>query len=456
MSRFIAYLKDPVIRNVLKLGGMFFCMFFAFNVTQTFMSKTVGTKGVYALGTLYVSFSVSSLVATWLIDKLGGPRRAMLASMATLVAFMLSNLYPVLELLVPASIVLGVGASVLWTAHGAYLSAHGDSSTFGLYSGIFFAIFMSHLVLGNLFAALFFALAPPPKDADDHSVERMFILILSAVCISSAGFWWFLKDTSQLRAKPSSAAAFAKTADANADADEHDIADDVPLTPQSGILAIGGNEVRSDADHHADEAATAPKPAAMSTKQRLLSTIFVLKERPMQVLLTVLIFSGLTQAYFYVIVPGRIKEKDQVGYVMVVYGIAEVVVALVAGPLGDRLGRAILLVASLVLASAGAIGAIFYPTAPVWVPFICAVLFGSSDTISNTQLYGAIPELTSNADAGFAFWKVFQTLAFAVFLFMFAAEVSFEAITGIFVGVAVLSTAAVALLYTRFKPATRN
>jgi MFS family permease len=456
MSSVLKYLKDPVIRNVLKLGGMFFCMFFAFNVTQTFMSKTVGKDGVAALGALYVSFSVSSLIATWLIDKLGGPRRAMLASMATIVLFMLSNLYPKLELLVPVSIVLGVGAAVLWTAHGAYLSAHGDSSTFGLYSGIFFALFMSHLILGNLFAALFFALVPLPEDPNDHSVEQIFIIILTVVCISSAGFWWFLKDTSQLRAaKPAAAAAAAAavpaTSKAAADHDDHveheHIADDVPLTPQTGMLAITGDQLRSDSDHH-DQDAAPTKAATVSTKDRLLSTVLVVKERPMQVLSVVLVFSGLTQAFFYVIVPARITEKEQVGWVMVVYGIAEVVVALVAGPLGDRLGRAILIVASLVLAIGGAIGSIFYPTAPIWVPFICAFLFGSSDTISNTQLYGAIPELTPNADAGFAFWKVFQTLSFALFLFMFAGEVDFVVIAGIFIGVAVLSIISIVALYS--------
>jgi MFS family permease len=443
-SRFAAVVRgfrDPVIRNVIRLGGMFFCIFFAFNVTQTFESKINGATGVAALGVLYVSFAVASLFATWLIDKLGGARRALLAATFAFVLFLLANLYPVLPLLIPASVLLGVGASVLWTAHGAYLSAHGDSSTFGLYSGIFFAIFMAHLVLGNLFAALFFALAPVAADPDDKTAERTFVAVLAAVCLLSIAFWWFLKDPAQLKALPARAPA-ARAAD-----DAADDADNAPLVAAADADALPSKDAILERADSSSSASSTPAAARASTKDRLLATVRVVRDRRMQFLLPVLIFSGTTQAFFYILAPARVAEKDQVGYVMVVYGVGEVVISLVAGPLGDKFGRGPLIIASLVLAIVGAIGAIFYPQVPGgWLPYVCAFLFGASDTISNTQLYGALPEMSADADAGFAFWKLFQTLLLAIFLFM-SLGVPFEAIAGIFIALALIAIVSTVVLY---------
>lgn len=442
-------LRDPVIQNVLRLGAMFFCIFFAFNVTQTFESKINGDKGVAALGVLYMSFAIASLFSTWIIDKLGGARRALLYAMFTFFIFLLANLYPVLGLLIPVSILLGIGASVLWTAHGAYLSAHGDSSTFGLYSGIFFAIFMAHLVLGNLFAAVFFALAPVSNDPDDKTTERTFVGVLSVVCLLSIAFWWFLKDTSQLKAHGAAGAGAAAAAGAGgATGVDDDEADDAPLVGGADADAVPSKEaILERADSSSTPAAASATPTRASTKDRLLATVRVIRDRRMQFLLPVLIFSGSTQAFFYILAPGRVAEKDQVGYVMVVYGIGEVVISLVAGPLGDKFGRGPLIIASLVLAIIGAIGAIFYPQVPGgWLPYVCAFLFGASDTISNTQLYGALPEMTTDADAGFAFWKLFQTLLLSIFLFM-SLGVPFEAIAGIFIALALIAMVSTVVLY---------
>lgn len=442
-------LRDPVIHNVLRLGAMFFCIFFAFNVTQTFESKINGDKGVAALGVLYLSFAFASLFSTWIIDKLRGARRALVIAMFTFFIFLLANLYPVFELLIPTSILLGVGASVLWTAHGAYLSAHGDSSTFGLYSGIFFAIFMAHLVLGNLFAAVFFALAPASADPDDHTTERVFVGVLSIVCLVSIAFWWFLKEPAELKALARAHAAASDAPSAAAGAlNDDDEADDAPLVAGGDSSSVPNiDAILERADSSSTPAATATTTTRASTKDRLLATVRVIRDRRMQGLLPVLIFSGTTQAFFYILAPARITEKDQVGYVMVVYGLGEVIISLVAGPLGDKFGRGPLIIVSLVLAIIGAIGSIYYPDVPGgWLPYVCAFLFGASDTISNTQLYGALPEMTTDADAGFAFWKLFQTLLLSIFLFM-SLGVQFEVIAGIFIALAVIAIISTIILY---------
>ncbi|KAJ3066784.1 DUF895 domain membrane protein [Podochytrium sp. JEL0797] len=150
------------MRDVAVLGAAFFFMFVAFGVTQNMASTTLPSKEVAfpCLGSLYVSFALSNLFgAAPLVNRLGS-RRAMLFGSFVYSVFDLSNVITIglsgdissqLAVLMPAAILLGIGASVMWCAEGLYVMKCASKETIGRYSGVFFSIYSLSSFLGPLF-----------------------------------------------------------------------------------------------------------------------------------------------------------------------------------------------------------------------------------------------------------------------------------------------------------------
>ena len=65
---------------------------------------------------------------------------AIIASCVIYSLFMISFLWPQTWLLYTVSAVLGVGAAIIWTAQGAFLSRCSDETTISRNSGIFWAM----------------------------------------------------------------------------------------------------------------------------------------------------------------------------------------------------------------------------------------------------------------------------------------------------------------------------
>jgi MFS family permease len=91
-------------------------------------------------------------------------RRPLTAGAGCYLLFVVSNLYPTYYTTFPAAILLGFGASILWTGQGTYLTtvANADAAAralspaamLGLFNGVFFGIFQCSQVLGNVLSSL--------------------------------------------------------------------------------------------------------------------------------------------------------------------------------------------------------------------------------------------------------------------------------------------------------------
>ena len=67
-----------------------------------------------------------------------------------------SIIYPYVITLYLASVVVGIGAALIWTAQGNFLTINSDESTMGRNSGIFWAILQCSLLFGNMFVYFYF------------------------------------------------------------------------------------------------------------------------------------------------------------------------------------------------------------------------------------------------------------------------------------------------------------
>eukprot|EP00899_Mesostigma_viride_P027509 jgi/Mesvir1/7943/Mv11863-RA.1 len=147
-------------RAVYQLSLAFFLVFLAFGPVQNLESTLNSDAGLGAtsLGVLYFSLAFFSLLTARLVSHLG-TRATLVGGLSTYSTFVAAHWWPGWTTLIPASALLGFGASLVWVAQGTYLSLaarihaglmgvpHADA--LAQFNGIFWGIFQSTQVFGN-------------------------------------------------------------------------------------------------------------------------------------------------------------------------------------------------------------------------------------------------------------------------------------------------------------------
>uniref|UniRef100_A0A8C0MEW2 Protein unc-93 homolog A n=2 Tax=Canis lupus familiaris TaxID=9615 RepID=A0A8C0MEW2_CANLF len=160
------------LKNVLVVSFGFLLLFTAYGGLQSLQSSLYREEGlgVTALSTLYGGVLLSSMFLPPLLIKKFGCKWTIVVSMCCYVAFSLGNFYASWYTLIPTSILLGLGAAPLWSAQCTYLTIMGNTEAKNVgkvgrdvvnqYFGIFFLIFQSSGVWGNLISSLVFGQTP--------------------------------------------------------------------------------------------------------------------------------------------------------------------------------------------------------------------------------------------------------------------------------------------------------
>ncbi|XP_062954499.1 protein unc-93 homolog A isoform X2 [Cynocephalus volans] len=163
---------EKSLKNVLVVSFGFLLLFTAYGGLQNLQSSLHSEEGlgVVALGTLYGTVLLSSMLLPAVLIQRCGCKWTIAASMCGYVAFSLGNFYASWYTLIPTSVLLGLGAAPLWAAQCTYLTTMGNThaekagklgrDVVSQYFGIFFLIFQSSGVWGNLMSSLVFGQTP--------------------------------------------------------------------------------------------------------------------------------------------------------------------------------------------------------------------------------------------------------------------------------------------------------
>nr|XP_002817631.3 protein unc-93 homolog A isoform X2 [Pongo abelii] len=163
---------DRSLRNVLVVSFGFLLLFTAYGGLQSLQSSLYSEEGlgVTALSTLYGGMLLSSMFLPPLLIERLGCKGTIILSMCGYVAFSVGNFFASWYTLIPTSILLGLGAAPLWSAQCTYLTIMGNTHAekagkhgkdmVNQYFGIFFLIFQSSGVWGNLISSLVFGQTP--------------------------------------------------------------------------------------------------------------------------------------------------------------------------------------------------------------------------------------------------------------------------------------------------------
>ncbi|XP_063078386.1 protein unc-93 homolog A [Engraulis encrasicolus] len=156
------------MKNVIVVSVGFLSLFTAYGGLQSLQSSLNAEEGmgVISLSVVYASIIVSSMFLPHILIKNLGCKWTIVASMACYITYSFGNLYPGWVTLIPTSAILGLGGSPLWSAKCTYLTISGNRQSeregkknediINLYFGIFFFIFQSSAVWGNLMSSLIF------------------------------------------------------------------------------------------------------------------------------------------------------------------------------------------------------------------------------------------------------------------------------------------------------------
>ncbi|XP_036408740.1 UNC93-like protein MFSD11 [Megalops cyprinoides] len=194
-------MADYRVFNVVILGLGFLFIFTAFttcgNIEQTVIksmaNKTVIGSGYHSLGIIYGVFSVSNLFAPTVVSVLG-PRLTMFLSGVLYSGYIAVFILPATWSLYMTSILIGVGAAMLWTAQGHFLVQNSDAATINRNTGVFWGLLQCSMLFGNLY--IYFDWNGVTEITDSNR-KTMFIVLLVISVLGSLCFSVLRKSQQQ-------------------------------------------------------------------------------------------------------------------------------------------------------------------------------------------------------------------------------------------------------------------
>ncbi|XP_070580414.1 UNC93-like protein MFSD11 isoform X2 [Ptychodera flava] len=186
---------DIRLVNVIILGFAFMFLFTAFQtcsmIEQTVLNSVINEtehsnsshnftgSGYTSLSIIYAVFATSNWIAPSVVSVIG-PKWSMVAGGVTYALFIAGFLKPTEWILYTTSVLVGIGAAVIWTGQGNFLTINSDTETIGRNSGIFWALLQCSLLFGNLFVYFEFQ---GQTNIQVHTRTTVFIVLLVVACI---------------------------------------------------------------------------------------------------------------------------------------------------------------------------------------------------------------------------------------------------------------------------------
>lgn len=420
---------DAKFTNVVILGFGFMFLFTSFQ-TMGNIEKTVLDSiheddpeftgdGYISLAIIYAVFAICNWIAPSVIS-LTGPRCAMLIGAGAYSAFMISFLWPKTWLLYSVSGLLGVGAAIIWTAQGSFLSRCSDDATISRNSGIFWAMLQMSMFFGNLFVYFQFQ----GKTHIDEATRTLVFSVLIGVGFLGVLFLFALR-------------------------------------PLQDTQVVNGNDNEAD-----DELESTSSGVVIAFKNSV--DLFCTKE--MLLLSLTFFYTGLELSFFSGVYSPSIgftqaigeSAKQLVGLSGIFIGVGEVFGGVTFGLLGARtankIGRDPIVILGFIVhilaffliflnipnnANLGDTTDIAYLNPPLpSVALLCSFLLGFGDSCYNTQIYSMLGGVfKKKSTEAFSIFKFTQSVA-AALSFVYSTHLGLRAQMAILVATGTVGTIA--------------
>lgn len=396
---------DRSLRNVLVVSLGFLLLFTAYGGLQSLQSSLYSEEGlgVTVLSTLYGAMLLSSMFLPPLLIRTLGCKWTIVLSMSCYVTFSLGNFYASWYTLIPTSVLLGLGAAPLWSAHSTYLTIMGSTrarkagkvgkDVVNHYFGMFFLIFQLSGVWGNLISSLVFGQTPTQGAIPEEQ-------LLSC----GAGDCLMATVPTNGTQRPSQELIYTL----------------LGIYTGSGVLAVllvalflepvRDNQQKSEGEE---------KPSSFCST--LLSTFKLFRDKRLRFLVLLPMYSGFEQAFL----AGDYTRSYTtcalgihfVGYVMICFSATNSLCSELYGRLSQYTGRIPLYALGAVTHLSCIIALLLWKPNPdqLAVFFVFSGLWGMADAVWQTQnnvLFGVLFE--KNKEAAFANYRLWEALGFVI------------------------------------------
>ena len=147
-----------ISKEIKILSFSFFIIFFAYNGVQQFLTSYFSEQnairiGFWSLILIYSSLLITNFFSGFIVSKFG-VKKCLIFGSVFYSLFIFSIISHNLFLIYLASVLLGFGASILWTAQGTFLVRSCNSSEYGKNSGFFSTFFQLGSVFGIMVVSL--------------------------------------------------------------------------------------------------------------------------------------------------------------------------------------------------------------------------------------------------------------------------------------------------------------
>ncbi|XP_031178285.1 protein unc-93 homolog A [Sander lucioperca] len=391
-------------KNVLVVSLGFLSLFTAYGGLQSLQSSLNAEQGmgVASLSVIYASIIISSMFLPPLMIKNLGCKWTIVVGMACYVSYSFGNLYPGWYTLMPTSVILGLGGSPLWSAKCTYLTISGNiqaskdgkkgSDVINQYFGIFFFIFQSSAVWGNLMSSLIFG-----QDTNIAFIPEEQLLTCGA---ADCGLNISANSTTT---RPAQQLVWTL----------------VGCYIGVGVLAM--LIVGVFLDNIDQEQSSQFRGNREPFCHTFLATFRLLKDWRLVTLIPLTMYSGFEQSFL----SGEYTKNyvtcalgiHFVGYVMMCFGATNSLCSFLFGRLARYTGRAALFFLAALTNFACIMALLFWRPHPDELPvfFVFPALWGMADAIWQTQtnaLYGIL--FPRHKEAAFANYRMWESLGFVI------------------------------------------
>ncbi|XP_026762022.1 UNC93-like protein [Galleria mellonella] len=397
-----------ILKNVVVISVAFMVQFTAYCGAANLQSSINAKKGLgtASLAAVYAGLIFSNIFLPAIAIRWLGTKWAISLSFITYMPYIAAQLRPTFYTLIPAALIVGLGGGPLWCAKCTYLSVvsevHSKISKIPAeallvrFLGLFFMIFQMNQVWGNLISSLVLS-----SGNNTAAVTAVNATLIPEIC--GANFLPSADAGEALKQQPP---------------EKIQMIVGIYLVCMAGaalIVAIGVDSMKRY------DSGRVGSGTGLSGLALLVVTLKLLIEPNQLLLVAINIFVGYQQAFFgadfTVAFVSCAIGTGSVGFVMLVYGLADAIGCVATGYIAKITGRLPLICCALTVHVA------LFITVLVWRPqaglsyvmYIIAVLWGLCDSIWIVQInayYGLL--FPGREEAAFSNFRLWESVGYII------------------------------------------